>query len=226
MTSQEKLDELINYAADLGYLFTDIVATAVAASSVDDKDRSDGLQIAAEEGQVKNGVVEKGQVENVHSKSDRSVDSSDDILTTIRRAMFMHNTSPRRDASVVHNTSTGASMKPPRRGLSTGLSRRLSSRRTGSSRMRTGVSRKALMTWNTVNTAMGQIHGENALHNSFKPWEADCTETKAYVESLDDKQVLATWGVLYCGGKSPLADSVSEVSKQYGINITLESFAW
>ena len=82
------------------------------------------------------------------------------------------------------------------------------------------------MAWNAVNTAVGQTHGENALQNSFKPWEAESTDTKAYVESLDDKQVLATWGVLYCGGKSPLADSVSEVSKQYGINIALESFAW
>lgn len=229
MTSQEKLDELINYADELGYLFTDIVATAVAASSVDDKDKSDGLQIAAEEGQVKNGVVETGEVDNGQSKSSRSVDSSGDILTTIRRASVMHNTSPRRGASVVHNTSTGASIKPPQRGMSTGLSRRptaLSKNQFGSTGRQNGPSRKASMTWNAVNTAVGQTHGENALHNSFKPWEADSTDTKAYVESLDDKQVLATWGVLYCGGKSPLADSVSEVSKQYGINIALESFAW
>ena len=222
MTSQEKLDELINYADELGYLFTDIVATAVAASSVDDKGKSDGLQILAEEGQVKNGAVEEGQVENGHSNSDRSVGPSGDILSTIRRASVMHNTSPRR-ASVIHRTSIGASMKPPHRGLS---KRPNASGNYQSTRMRTGVSRRASMTWNAVNTAVSQTHGENALQNSFKPWEAESTDTKAYVESLDDKQVLATWGVLYCGGKTPLADSVAEVSKQYGINIALESFEW
>jgi hypothetical protein len=183
-TSQEKLDELI------------IVATAVAVSSVDDKDTADGLQIATEEGQVENG----------HSNSGVLMDSSGDILTIIRRA------------SVVHKTSLHALIKPPQRGLSTGLppQRGLS----------TGLGRSASKTWNAVKTAISQTHGENALHNSFKPWEADCTETKAYVESLDDKQVLATWGVLYCVGKSSLADSVAEVSKQYGINIALESFEW
>ena len=84
----------------------------------------------------------------------------------------------------------------------------------------------ATRTWNAVNTAMGQYH--NSLHdqNSFKPWEADSTDAKLYVESLDDKQVLATWGVLYCGGKGTLADAVTEVSKQYRIKIALESFAW
>ena len=118
-------------------------------------------------------------------------------------------------------------MKPPHRGLNRGLSKRPNaSGKYQSTRMRTGVSRRASMTWNAVNTAVSQTHLENALQNSFKPWEAESTDTKAYVESLDDKQVLATWGVLYCGGKSPLADSVSEVSKQYGINIALESFAW
>ena len=237
VTSEEKLEELINYADSLGYLFTDIVAAA--ASSENDEETADRLQRrAAEEGQVKNGHSKlPGSIISSATTPPAVVDSTLTILTTIRRSA---STIP--PPTNVHTVEREVS--EVRRGLirrDSGVrmasgwgrsTRRLSGvvrRESGVVRRESVLRRKASVatrTWNAVNTAMGQYH--NSLHdqNSFKPWEADSTDAKLYVESLDDKQVLATWGVLYCGGKGTLADAVTEVSKQYRIKIALESFAW
>lgn len=60
---------------------------------------------------------------------------------------------------------------------------------------------------------------------TFKPWEAESSYSDTYVKSLCHEQVVATWGVLYCGG-GPMADVTKMVSKKYNISVALESFEW
>jgi len=62
--------------------------------------------------------------------------------------------------------------------------------------------------------------------DAFRPWEADATESSKYVKGLDQSEVIDTWGALYCGGKSPLATAAAATTKEYGVSLAIESFAW
>lgn len=60
----------------------------------------------------------------------------------------------------------------------------------------------------------------------FCPWEADATEAIKHVEGLDKKKVMSTWGILYCGGRSPLATATKATANKYHVSLEMESFAW
>lgn len=59
----------------------------------------------------------------------------------------------------------------------------------------------------------------------FKPWEDDSSDAVDFVQNMD-KETLQSWGVLYCGGKSPLAANVAKFSAVYDVHCHMESFAW
>lgn len=46
------------------------------------------------------------------------------------------------------------------------------------------------------------------------------------VKDLDKEAVLATWGIMYCGGSGKIQDILDKIEKEYGIGLHSESFAW
>lgn len=42
----------------------------------------------------------------------------------------------------------------------------------------------------------------------------------------DQKLVLSTWGMMYCGGSSHVESTLQSISKTYNISLYPESFAW
>jgi predicted ferric reductase len=77
--------------------------------------------------------------------------------------------------------------------------------------------------WKAVTMAADEWAKEHVP--TFKPWEEDPTEALAYVKKMDP-EILKCWGMLYCGGKSPLADNASKAATDYGLEMHMESFAW
>jgi hypothetical protein len=45
-------------------------------------------------------------------------------------------------------------------------------------------------------------------------------------ESPAERHRLRTWQILYCGGAQPVVDSLTEISKTYGIKLRVEKFDW
>ena len=45
-------------------------------------------------------------------------------------------------------------------------------------------------------------------------------------ELKKNKLVLQTWGVMYCGGKNKLLESLTTVTRQIGLDLHEESFDW
>jgi hypothetical protein len=194
LTSQEKMEELINYADELGYLFSDLVAEI----SPDDKDTS---------------TIE----ESVEEGKPTEIDEGDRILNAFRgvstRRLSLASTPEnpvKRRVSTIKRLSLASTPENP-------VKRRAT--------MNRGIS-MASKGWNAINNNMTNMNEQMEELNSFKPWESDSTEAVAFVKELDPEQVLRTWGVLYCGGKSPLAEKVEKVSAEYNLKIALESFAW
>lgn len=165
LTSQQKMNELINYSNDLGFLFTDLMqeisgATAEKEVSGGDKD---------------------------NNESDRA-----QMLSNIQ---------------AYKSTKFGGrpTMRP------------------------TGMGRKSLapgratVAWQAVDSGMGQWMED---FEAYKPWEQDSSESREYVNSLDRRLVLNTWGAMYCGGQGPLANNLRKACKDFGISLAIESFKW
>jgi hypothetical protein len=200
LTSQEKMEELINYADELGYLFSDLVAEI----SLDDKDESTTMQSDEEDKLTE-------------------IDEGDKILNgfrcvSIKRPMM-------RESMVglnrrVRRTSVS---EPSRQSLASTAENPVAHRATMN---RGNMMSMAGKKWNAINNNMTNMNEQMEELNSFKPWESDSTEAVDFVKALCPEQVLRTWGVLYCGGKSPLAEKVEKVSAEYNLKIALESFAW
>ena len=58
----------------------------------------------------------------------------------------------------------------------------------------------------------------------FRPWTYH-EDAGGYVRRLGP-HVLSTWGVLYCGGKTPLETNLKKAARKAGIEMHSESFAW
>lgn len=71
-----------------------------------------------------------------------------------------------------------------------------------------------------------------AIKSSAKSHAADeereLDEATANVKALHDRRssIFQNWGIMYCGGSAPIIKDLRTVSKQYGINLALESFSW
>jgi len=60
---------------------------------------------------------------------------------------------------------------------------------------------------------------------SFRPWE-NHPEASEYVSNLPRKEVLSTWGMMYCGGAQAVLEDLENISKKYDIDVHIESFGW
>ena len=67
------------------------------------------------------------------------------------------------------------------------------------------------------------------LRIGYKPWESQghrqC-EINDFVKNLDRMAVLSTWGVLYCGGSITIQRELKQISKEYRLDLHVESFKW
>ena len=63
------------------------------------------------------------------------------------------------------------------------------------------------------------------LEMGFHPWGCH-KDAKEYVKSLDKKMIMATWGLLYCGGAEQVLKDLRKISDEFGIRLHVESFAW
>jgi hypothetical protein len=77
--------------------------------------------------------------------------------------------------------------------------------------------------WKAVTLAADEWAKEHVP--TFKPWEEDPAESKSYLKGMDP-EILKCWGMLYCGGKSPLAANASKAATDFGLDMHMESFAW
>ena len=96
----------------------------------------------------------------------------------------------------------------------------------GASLRHSGATRQSSLLTAATWTKLVEKVADQEVPDSFKPWIADQDVSSNYVRSLDPAKTLSTWGILYCGGKSPLADMAVAVAKDYGIDTHIESFAW
>ena len=60
---------------------------------------------------------------------------------------------------------------------------------------------------------------------AFRPWE-NHPEATEYVKNLPRKEVLSTWGMMYCGGAAAVLADLESISKKYDIDVHIESFGW
>jgi alpha-tubulin suppressor-like RCC1 family protein len=59
----------------------------------------------------------------------------------------------------------------------------------------------------------------------YYPWENQ-EGAHEFVKGLDQKLVLSTWGMMYCGGSNQIECTLRDISKTYNISLHPESFAW
>jgi len=62
------------------------------------------------------------------------------------------------------------------------------------------------------------------LSPAFQPWQED-EDQKGWVSKLG-KDIMSTWGIMYCGGSGAVIASLREISADFGIDLHIDSFAW
>ena len=63
------------------------------------------------------------------------------------------------------------------------------------------------------------------LSSTIEPWVRN-EKAIEFVKTLDKQRVLSTWGILYCGGSSPVKKLLKKFSEDFSIDLNLESFNW
>jgi len=75
--------------------------------------------------------------------------------------------------------------------------------------------------------AKSSLRRSSLLHKStWRSIKLDNEEAKAFVKGLDYRQVLSTWGMLFCGGSKGIEDTLVSISNEYDIKLNSESFEW
>lgn len=227
LTQREKLTAIINHAEDLGFLFTDLMSEIIkdkdiksmlAKSLSSDKDPQAKLPDVGEE-EMQDLVKAEVDIDDFIEAQGKRL-SGTSILSAFRQVSV---------AKLEEQSSSQSSRRPSkfRSGyLRSGsfrpspLSGRFNAQSGRSLRqMKTGNS-----TWQLIGNEMSQFL--NSDIEQFRPWDADATEAIKFVENLDEQKVLSTWGILYCGGRSPLATAAEKTARKCKIEVELESFAW
>lgn len=253
MSSHEKLNQIINECNNLGFLFTDLIGDIAKDDTVANLLKSGEETTQAVNDTDANGDT-KEEVNILEAIRRTTIVSQD--LSAMQKAMSgfsMNDLSSlgslgevdeddELDEDDVENPTPVVKRKPApspsgRNSHLSGMSSQPSVRfgAQPSGRMPRGAassrqfnrakSRKSLATrtWHAVGAEMEEfLKSEDA----FRPWEADATESSKYVKGLDQSEVIDTWGALYCGGKSPLATAAAATTKEYGVSLAIESFAW
>jgi len=238
LDSHEKLSEIVNYCDELGYLFSDLISTL---PNYQELTKAPSLASMTGEGdkRMSNRSVldailnfNNGGGMDVSTRSEGSPELMD------RRNMLA-----RRKSGSQRNWLYSATKL---RGA--GLRRRRASLASPS----TGAGKResiATASWGALTaTLQGTIKGLGSLDSldeeceesdeesppmpslfdqmeiPFKPWEYN-KEAEEFVQKMGEDE-LKTWGVLYCGGKSPLYKALGRAARKAKVEMHEESFAW
>ncbi len=115
------------------------------------------------------------------------------------------------------------------------LGRRISSRLSLSESERSGTRsvnasskrrtrRVSLSHWNDVLHGVGEKDSNHMMQPAFQPCDKNESQERC-VKRLDSK-ILATWGIMYCGGSKPVITDLRELSQDYDIDLHIDSFKW
>lgn len=255
MDSHEKLSELVNYCDELGYLFSDLISTLpnheeltksplVSLKSKSNRSVLDAIlnfnsaSTPSNDGGTSNPNDRRGMLRG--SASNRT------MLSSTRH--MLAGASRRR---LVGSGSAGGMRHRRTSAFSSGESRTGSGAGNTGKRGRESITTStwgALAASIQVVRAMKQfdfneededessnldIESSTTMTNTttteqfefpFKPWEYN-QEAEEYVLNMG-RQALTTWGVLYCGGKSPLQKALRKASRKAKVQMHEESFAW
>ena len=62
------------------------------------------------------------------------------------------------------------------------------------------------------------------MQPAFQPCDKNESQERC-VKRLGSK-ILATWGIMYCGGSKPVITALRELSQDYDIDLHIDSFKW
>lgn len=250
LDSHEKLSEVVNYCDELGYLFSDLISTLPNHEELTKTSTLASMGNKSNQ-QVLDAIL-NFKSDNLQSSSRSSVGDSGDkrnmfagqkgggsIRSSSRNVLY--NASRRR----LGGSGSGGALR--RRRTSSG------SRSSGNERAR-GRESITTSTWGALAASvqavqamkgLGGLGGLGILDEDseevdveepkmlsmfeqmeipFKPWEYN-QEAEEYVKKMGENE-LSTWGVLYCGGKSPLFRALQKAARKANIEMHEESFEW
>lgn len=84
--------------------------------------------------------------------------------------------------------------------------------------------RVSLTHWNDVLHGVGEKDSNHMMQPAFQPCDKNESQERC-VKRLDSK-ILATWGIMYCGGSKPVTTALRELSQDYDIDLHIDSFKW
>jgi hypothetical protein len=206
LDSHEKLSELENYCDELGYFFSDLISQLPGAND------------------LSNAPEGAKDSEGHRSVLDAILNHGSSIMNTPESQLF-------RQTSIRSMGRTeSVSFSGGRMGLS-------DIRGTSTLFKRNGPITTS--TWAALTNSTIKLDAFKPLDEDdesdiesvpltqpepYKPWTHH-EEAEEYVSRLG-AHVLSTWGVLYCGGKTPLEKALKTASRKARIEMHSESFAW
>jgi hypothetical protein len=246
MNSHEKLSELVNYCDELGYLFSDLIST------LPNHEELTKTPLVSMENKSNRSVLDA----ILHYNSSGTPKNGDSNNTANdRRGMFLNQAQGRGDSKrTMLNSSRGMLASASRRRLTESGSSGMRHRRSNEPRLSGDGGGKrgpsiTTSTWGALAASIqvvkamkqfefseedesSQLDIESArmptmqeqMEFPFKPWEYN-QEAEDYVKNMG-RQALSTWGVLYCGGKTPLEKALRKAARKAKVQMHEESFAW
>jgi hypothetical protein len=218
LDDRDKIRALVQDAEGLGFLFTDLVEEFFGGER--QQDASTTITVVADDGAVgtmtpaQSGVERDDEAPGVAA----AVINEEQILNGLRKCepsysarFFVQQTPLPTLTKGMRNRRTSAlyndGMMIPQRDLTASTTAMPSTR-----------------AWKAVTMAADDWAKEHAP--TFKPWVADPSAgPRTYVKKMD-RDILKRWGMLYCGGKSPLATNAIKAANDFGLEMHTESFAW
>jgi hypothetical protein len=86
------------------------------------------------------------------------------------------------------------------------------------------VRKNSDLVWSDVGNAMNKRHSNEILKPSFCPRIPNDSQEK-FTRKLG-RNIMSTWGIMYCGGSKSMIECVKDISVDYNIDLHLDSFAW
>jgi ferredoxin-NADP reductase len=252
MNSHEKLSELVNYCDELGYLFSDLISTLpnheeltkTPLVSMENKSNRSVLDAilhfntgdSPKNGDSNNTANDRrgvflNQAQGLGASKRTMLNSSRSMLASASRRRLTESGS----SGMRHRRSSGSSNEPILSGGGGGTKRGQSITTSTWGALAASIQAVRAMQqfeFSEGDESSSELDVESArmptmqqqMEFPFKPWEYN-QEAEDYVKNMG-RQALSTWGVLYCGGKTPLEKALRKAARKAKVQMHEESFAW